>query len=78
MFNLCVFTRELWMNNFMYSVLNADIPVICKGMSIHTHVKCVIGLSVKSTTLKDINAYIVVSTLLFVKYVIRLSVKRAV
>jgi len=35
------------MNNFMYTVMSADIPVIYKGVSVHMHVKCVIGHSVK-------------------------------
>jgi len=30
------------MNNFMYTVVNAEIPVIYIVVSIHTHVKCVI------------------------------------
>ena len=47
MFNLCVLNRVLWMNNFMYTVLNAAIPVICVGMSVHIHVKCVLKHSVK-------------------------------
>jgi len=34
------------MNNFMYAVLNADIPVMYKGVSVHIHVKCVIRRSV--------------------------------
>jgi len=34
------------MNNFMYTVLNADIPVIYRGVSVHIHVKCVIGHTV--------------------------------
>ena len=46
MFNLSVFTRALQMNNFMYTVLNLDIPVIHKGVSIHTHMKCVLGNTV--------------------------------
>ena len=44
--NLCVFTRVLRMNNFMYTLLNADIHVIYRGVSVHTHVKCVIGHTV--------------------------------
>ena len=47
MFNFCNSTRVLRMNNFTYRVLNADIPVICVGMSVDTHVKCVIRHSVK-------------------------------
>jgi len=35
------------MNNFMYRVKSADIPVMYIVVSIHMHVKCVIGLSVK-------------------------------
>ena len=35
------------MNNFTYMVLNADIPVIYIGGSVHIHVKCVIQHSVK-------------------------------
>ena len=34
------------MNNLMYTVLNADIPVIYIGVSGHIHVKCVIRHSV--------------------------------
>jgi len=47
MFNLCVLTRVLRMNNFMYTVLNADIPVIYIVMSVHIHVKFVIRCSVR-------------------------------
>ena len=47
MFNLCVFTRVLRMNNFMHTVQNADIPVIYVGVSVRIHVKYVIGHSVK-------------------------------
>jgi hypothetical protein len=46
MFNLCVFTRALRMNNSMYTVVNADIPVIYIGVSVCIYVKCVIGHSV--------------------------------
>ena len=35
------------MNNFMYTLLNADIPVIYVVMCIHIHVKCVVRHSVK-------------------------------
>jgi hypothetical protein len=35
------------MNNFMYTVLNADIPVIYVGLSVGIYVKCVIGHLVK-------------------------------
>ena len=31
------------MNNFMYTVLNADIPVMYTEVSVHVHVKYVIG-----------------------------------
>ena len=37
------------MNNFMYTVMNADIPVMYIGVSVHMHVKCVIRHSVKGT-----------------------------
>ena len=47
MFNLCFFTRVLRMNNFMYTVLNADIPVIYIGLSVHILVKCVMRYSVQ-------------------------------
>jgi hypothetical protein len=66
------------MKNFTYTVLNTGIRLICVGMSVHILVKCVIGLSVKSATLYNINAYIVVSALMFVMCVVRHSVKRAV
>jgi len=35
------------MNNLMYTVVNADIPVIYIGVSVHMHVKCVIGHTVR-------------------------------
>ena len=35
------------MNNFMYRVKSADIPVIYIVVSVHMHMKCVIGHSVK-------------------------------
>jgi len=47
MFSLCVFTRVLQMNNFMYGVMNADIPVIYIGMGVHFYVEFVIRHSVK-------------------------------
>jgi len=34
------------MNNVMYTVLNADVPMIYRGMSVHIYVKCVIRRSV--------------------------------
>jgi len=36
------------MNNFMYGVMSADIPVMYIRVSVHMHVKCVIENSVKS------------------------------
>jgi hypothetical protein len=66
------------MNNLTYTVPNPGIPLIYVGMSVHIHVKCVIGLSVISATLKDINAYIVVSNLMFVMCVIGHLFNRAV
>jgi len=59
------------MNNFMYRVKRADIPVIYIVVSVHMHVKCVIGHSVKRIIYQHINAYIVERALLFVIYVIR-------
>jgi hypothetical protein len=41
MFKLCVFTRVLQINNFTYTVQNADIPVIYIGVSVHIYVKYV-------------------------------------
>ena len=38
------------MKNIMYTVLNADIPVIYIGVSIHILVKCVTRYSVKRAT----------------------------
>jgi hypothetical protein len=35
------------MNNFMYTVMNADIPVMYVQVSVYIHVKYVIGHSVK-------------------------------
>jgi len=59
-------------------VLNVDIPVIYIMVSVHMHVKSVIRPSLKSTDLQDINAYIVVSVLIFVKFVTGHSVIRAI
>jgi len=39
------------MNNFMYTVLNADIPVMYIGVSVRIHMKCVIRHSVKTAVL---------------------------
>jgi len=66
------------MNNFMYTVLKAVIPVMFLGVSIHIHVKYVVRHSVRRVFLKDINTFIVVSALTAVKYVIRHSLNRAV
>jgi len=46
-FNLCVYTRILRVNNFTYTVLNADFPLIYIGVSVHIHVKFVTRHSVK-------------------------------
>jgi len=35
------------MNNFMYTVMNADIPVLYIGVSVHIQVECAVGHSVK-------------------------------
>ena len=66
------------MNNFIYTVLNADIPVLYIGVSGHIHVNCVIRHSVNSAVCYHINAYIMVSALLRVMCVIKHSVVRAV
>ncbi len=47
MFNLCVSTSVLRMDNFTYAMLNADVPVIYIGVSVDIHVKCVIKHSEK-------------------------------
>jgi hypothetical protein len=79
MFNLCVFNRVLPMNNLMWTVLNADIPVIHKGAGVfYIHVKYVIRNSVKRKILYHIYAYTVVSALILVMCAIRHSVSRAV
>jgi len=39
------------MNNFTYTVLNADIPVKYIGVSIHIRVKCVISHSINRAVL---------------------------
>jgi len=36
------------MNNFMYAVMNADVPLIYIGLTVHFYVKFVIRHSVKS------------------------------
>jgi len=51
MFNLYVFTRALQMNNFMYTVLNADIPVIFVVVSALLLVMCAISHSVERSIL---------------------------
>jgi hypothetical protein len=48
MFSLCFFTRLLRMNIFIYTVLNADIPVIYVEESVYFHVKYVIEHSLKT------------------------------
>ena len=63
------------MNNFTYTVRNADIPVIYIGVSVCIHMKYVIGHSVKRENLKNINTYIVVSALMFVLCVARHSLQ---
>jgi len=62
------------MNNFMYTVLNAGIPVIYIVVSTVILVMCVIRHSVNRSILKHINVYIVVSALTLVMCVIRHSV----
>ena len=62
----------------MYTVLNAEIPVICIRLSIHIHVECVIRHSVTRALLYVISAYIVVSDLMPVQFVIRHSLERAI
>jgi len=51
MFNLCVFTRALSMNSFMYTVLNAGIPLIYIVVSTLVLVMCVIRYSVVTALL---------------------------
>jgi hypothetical protein len=46
MCNVCVFTRVLQMNNFTYTLQNADIPVIYVGVSVCIYVKYVIRRTV--------------------------------
>ena len=58
----------------MYRVMSADIPVIYRVVSVHMHVNCVIGHSVKRVIYQHINAYIVERALLCVLHVIRHSV----
>jgi hypothetical protein len=64
--------------NFMYTVLNAGIPVIYIVVSAHALVMCVIRHSVIGAILQNINAYIVVSALILVICVIRHSLVRAI
>jgi hypothetical protein len=66
------------MNNFMFTVLNADIPAIYVVVSVHIYVHCVIRVSVKRAALEHINAYIVVSAVMPVQCVIRHSIDRTV
>jgi hypothetical protein len=66
------------MNNVKYRVLNADVPVIYAGVGVHIHVKCVTTNSVNRAFLQEINAYIVVSSLMYVNYVIRHSIDMAI
>ena len=63
------------MNNFMYTVLNAGIPVIYVVVSTLICVMCVIRLSGIRAVLQNINMYIVVSIRTAVKFVRRHSVK---
>jgi hypothetical protein len=66
------------MNNSMYIVLNADIPVTYIDLSVHIHVKFVIRHSVKREISSLINAYTVASALMFVMFVIRHLVATAI
>jgi len=66
------------MNNFMHTVMNADIPVIYRGVSNHIHVKCVIRLSVTGAVLLLINAYIVVIAHIHVRCVMGFSLTRTI
>ena len=66
------------MNNFMYRVKSADIPVIYIVVSVHMQVNCVIGNSVKRVIYQHINAFIVERAGVAVKYVMRHTVKRVV
>jgi hypothetical protein len=66
------------MNNFMYAVLSAGIHVIYTGEIALILVICVIGHSVKSSVLKNINVYIVVNALMLVMCVTRHSVNAAI
>jgi len=47
MFRLCDFTSVIWMNNFMYTVLNAEVPVMYIGVGVHMQVKFVVRNLVK-------------------------------
>jgi hypothetical protein len=64
------------MNNFKYTVMNIDIPVMYIGVIVHIYVKYVIRHLVKRATSEHINAYIVVSVLIPVKSVKRHSGSR--
>jgi len=66
------------MNNCMYLVLNAEIPVIYIGVSVRIYVKCVVRHSVKRAVLQNINAYIMVNAPILVMYVTRHSVKEVI
>ena len=39
------------MNNFTYTVLNAEVPVMYIGVSVHVQVKCVVRQLVKRAVL---------------------------
>ena len=66
------------MNKMEYTMLNADIPVMYIMVSVHIRVMFVIRHSVERAVLRDINACIVVSSLMCVMCVLRHSVNRAV
>jgi hypothetical protein len=77
MFTLSVFTRVLPVNNPMSTVLNADILAIYIGVSVSFLVKCAISLSVQRISLFRINAFTILSPLMFVMCVVRHSRRRA-
>jgi hypothetical protein len=66
------------MNNFVYMVLNADIPVIYTGLVIYIRVKCVTRHSVKRAVLQGTSVLIVVRAFIPVKCVVKHLLNRAV
>jgi hypothetical protein len=66
------------MNNFKYSELNVEIPVMHMGMAVLMHVICGVRHLVKVGVLLNINVYIMLSALILAMCFKKHPVKSAI